>query len=55
MWTTTALAEDKIGVSVDSDTETREMALKVGMDDFLEKPLDMKRLKEKCLVHKIVL
>ena len=44
-----------IGVSADSDTETREMALKAGMDDFLEKPLDMKRLKEKCLVHHLEL
>ena len=44
-----------IGVSADSDAETREAALGAGMNDFVEKPLNMKQLKEKCLFHMIVL
>lgn len=44
-----------IGVSADSDTSTRETALNAGMDDFLEKPLDIATLKKKCISHSISL
>ena len=44
-----------VGISADSDTETRDAALRAGMDDYLEKPLDISTLKKKCLALGIVL
>lgn len=44
-----------IGVSADSDSETRETALLSGMDDFLDKPLDIRSLKTRCLQYDVVL
>lgn len=44
-----------IGISADSDTETRNAALQYGMNDFIEKPLDVLTLKKKCLSHNIML
>ena len=43
------------GISADSDTETRDAALRAGMDDYVEKPLDISTLKKKCLALGIVL
>ena len=40
-----------IGISADSDTETRDTALAAGMDDFVDKPLDISTLKKKCMEH----
>lgn len=44
-----------IGFSANSDAEMRDIALKAGMNDFMEKPLDISTLKKRCLLHKIVL
>jgi CheY-like chemotaxis protein len=44
-----------IGVSADSDTETRDTALRAGMDAYVDKPLDIGTLKAKCLEHNLVL
>jgi len=44
-----------VGISAESDAETREAALRAGMDAYLEKPLDIATLKKTCLLHGVVL
>ena len=44
-----------VGISADSDTDTRETALKAGMNAYLEKPLDIATLKKTCLSYGVVL